>query len=228
MLSHLIYSLIINTLCIYLLYKTEYLKKLAQNRADKETARETAFETKLGENLATKQDIAEITSKIEEVKQKFDLNKITYQIQYAKLHERRMSIIEQMYEMVIILNNHLMDYVSPFQSSKSGKQEDFEKEQLDKQTNTFNAYNTLLQFYHTKKLFFDDNVRQKAEELLNLIRSKLLDFTSVERMKSYGVIQAELKEHYEKRHQAGNFISEEFPKLLNSLEKEFQKTIGVE
>ncbi|WP_317897123.1 hypothetical protein [Aurantibacillus circumpalustris] len=210
------------------MYKTEYLKKLAQNRADKETARETAFETKLGENLATKQDIAEITSKIEEVKQKFDLNKITYQIQYAKLHERRMSIIEQMYEMVIILNNHLMDYVSPFQSSKSGKQEDFEKEQLDKQTNTFNAYNTLLQFYHTKKLFFDDNVRQKAEELLNLIRSKLLDFTSVERMKSYGVIQAELKEHYEKRHQAGNFISEEFPKLLNSLEKEFQKTIGVE
>lgn len=46
MIEQYVYPLIVLSLSIFILYKTEYLKRLAQNSSDKESARDIAFEKK--------------------------------------------------------------------------------------------------------------------------------------------------------------------------------------
>ena len=118
--------------------------------------------------------------------------------------------------------------MSPFQQSKSGKQDDFEKEQKEKQRKTLDSYSDLNLFYYTKKLFFDESTSVRMEELLKTIRTKVLDFTSPERMASYGVEPKDLMNEYKKKNEASDYIFDEIPNMLSALEKELQKMIGVE
>jgi septation ring formation regulator EzrA len=139
-----------------------------------------------------------------------------------------MAVIEEIYNKVVILNFAIRDYMSPFQQSKSGKFEDFDAEQKDKQQKAFEYYNDLNRFYLTKKLFFDESTSSKMEELLKIIHSKIWDFTSPERKASYGVQPKDLLDEYKKKDEASDYIIDEIPKILTALEKELQKMIGAE
>lgn len=205
-----------------------YFDKKMKNLADLEDQRNIAFENEMGKIQATKTSIEELTRTVEGIKREIDIGKITYQIKYAKLHEKRMSVIEETYSKVVILNINLQDYMSPLQMSKSGKQEDFDAEQKEKQQKSFDSYNDLKQFYFTKKLFFEENTTVIMEELLKTIRAKIWDFTAPERMKSYGAVHKDLSSEYKKREEASDYFFDEIPKMMTALEKELQKTIGVE
>lgn len=205
-----------------------YFDKKMKNLADIEDQRNIAFESEMGKIQATKTSVEELTRTIEGIKREIDIGKITYQIKYSKLHEKRMAVIEETYNQVVTLNFAIQDYMSPFQSSKSGKYEDFESEQKAKQLKAFESYNDLNKYYHTKKLFFDESTSLKLEELLKIIWSKIWDFTLAERKASYGIEPKDLLEEYEKKNQASDYIFEEIPKMLSALEKELQKMIGVE
>lgn len=205
-----------------------YLDKKMKNLADIEDQRNIAFENEMGKIQATKTSIEELTRTVEGIKREIDIGKITYQIKYSKLHEKRMVFIEETYSKVINLNMSLQDYMSPMQHSKSGKQEDIDAEQKEKQQKAFDTYNDLNQFYFTKKLFFDESTKVKMEELLKAIRDKIWDFTAPERMKSYGAEHKDLTNEYKKRDAASDYIFDEIPKMLNALEIELQKMIGVE
>lgn len=205
-----------------------YFDKKLKNLADRQDQRNIAFENEMGKIQATKTSIQELTRTVEDVKREIDIRKITYQIKYSKLHEKRMALIEQTYAEVFNLNINLQDYMSPFQKSKSGKKEDFEVEQKEKQQKAFDSFNSLNLFYHTKKLFFDESTRIRMEELLGTIRSKIWDFTGPDRAKSYGIEQNELVDEYKKRNAASDYIFDEIPKMLTALEKELEKMIGVE
>jgi hypothetical protein len=217
---------VINSIVTFL--GKSYFDKKMKNLADKQDQRNISFEAEMGKIQATKTSVEELTRTVESVKREIDIGKITYQIKYAKLHDKRMVIIEEMYTKVMNLNINLQDYMAPFQQSKTGKQEDFEAEQKEKQQKAFDSYNDLNLFYHTRKLYFEEGTRTKMEELLKTIRSKIWDFTAPERMKSYGAEHKDLMNEYKKRHEASDYIFDEIPKMLSALEKELQKMIGVE
>ncbi len=205
-----------------------YFDKKMKNLADIEDQRNIAFESEMGKIQATKNSIEELTRTVEGIKREIDIGKITYQIKYSKLHEKRMLVIEETYSKVINLNINLQDYMAPFQQSKSGKMEDFDNEQKEKQRKAFDSYTDLNLFYYTKKLFFDESTSVKMEELLKTIRAKIMDFTSPERMASYGAQPKDLLNEYKKKNEASDYIFDEIPKMLTALEKELQKIIGVE
>ena len=205
-----------------------YFDKKMKNLADIEDQRNISFENEMGKIQATKTSIEELTRTVEGIKREIDIGKITYQIKYAKLHEKRMIFIEETYSKVINLNINIQDYMAPFQKSKSGELGDFETEQKEKQQKALASYNDLNMFYYTKKLFFDESTNVKMEELLKTIRTKIMDFTAPERMKSYGAVHKDLTDQYKKREAASDYIFEEIPKMLSALEKELQKMIGVE
>ena len=74
--------------CLYLVNHT---KKLAENSADILQNRAKEYEAEKGKNLATKEDIEEITKKVEEVKTEVSLSK---QKKYEQLAEQERILIE--------------------------------------------------------------------------------------------------------------------------------------
>jgi hypothetical protein len=206
----------------------KYLEITIQKIAETEAARKLAYESEMGKITAVSETIENNTRVIESIKRDIDISKITYQIKYSKLHERRMVVIEETYSKVITLNISLQDYMAPFQQSKSGKQEDFEAEQKKKQQKAFDSFQDLNLFYHNKKLFFDQSTKEKMEQLLKIVRDKIWDFTGPDRMKSYGIEHKDLKDEYKKRSDASDYIFDEIPKMLDALEKELQKVLGID
>ena len=101
MLEQFVYPILIISLSIFIIYKTEYFKKLGQNRADKETSKDIAFEKQLGENLATKKDIEEITTKVESIKTEFirETEKLKIEMQFD--NHFKMSFNNQIRESVL-------------------------------------------------------------------------------------------------------------------------------
>ena len=205
-----------------------YLETTIQKIAETEAARKLAYESEMGRINAVSETIEKNTRVIESIKRDIDIGKITYQIKYSKLHERRMAVIEEIYTKVISLNINLQDYMARFQQSKSGRHEDFEAEQKEKQQRAFDSFNDLNLFYHNKRLFLDQTTKDKMEQLLKTVRDKIWDFTTPDRMKSYGVEHKNLKDEYKKRIEASDYIFDEIPKMLDALEKELQKVLGID
>lgn len=61
-------EIIIIVLMVLYIFLESYLKKKAENRADKQDIQDITYLSKKGENLATKEDIQEITNLVESVK----------------------------------------------------------------------------------------------------------------------------------------------------------------
>jgi hypothetical protein len=223
-----IYLAIITTICTFItafgfIYGKSYLETTWQKIAETERARQLAYESEMGKIKANSESIEGLTRTVENIRREIELGKI----KYTKLHEKRIAVIEDIYEMVIILNRDIQDYMAPFQASKSGKPEDFDKEHNEKRDIAIESFNRLHHFYQIKKLFFDGDVRQQADNLLSTVRSKFMDYTSLDRMKSYGLVGKDLNQEYQKRNEASDYVYEEVPKMLTALEKELQKTLGV-
>ena len=79
--------------CI-LLFGKSYLQKKGENTADKEDSEEIAMLTELGKNIATKQDIQDITNKVESIKASYNESLERHKIELQKEFESDRYIIE--------------------------------------------------------------------------------------------------------------------------------------
>nr|DAL66079.1 MAG TPA_asm: hypothetical protein [Caudoviricetes sp.] len=85
-----------------------YNKKKGENRAMKEDSREVNYEGEKGKNLATKQDIADITRRIESVKDSYNKALEAHKIELQKEFESHKYIME----LCRSLDNILLKYIS--------------------------------------------------------------------------------------------------------------------
>lgn len=76
---------------LFTIYFANKVKKLAENNADILQNRKKEYEAEKGKNLATKEDIEEITKKVEEVKSVVSL---TAQKKYEQLTEKERILVE--------------------------------------------------------------------------------------------------------------------------------------
>ena len=97
----LIFALVIGEFaCIYLVNHT---KRVAQNNADILLNRDKEYEAEKGRNLATKEDIEEITKKVEEVKTEVSLSK---QQKYDAIIEQKQLLLNLLNDANIITQSH--------------------------------------------------------------------------------------------------------------------------
>ena len=82
-------------------YLENYLSKKAQNKAEKEDSRVISYEAEKGKNLATKEDIAEITKVVEDLK-----SGVLFE------HQRKHDFIQKRMELFISVLNHAEDIQS--------------------------------------------------------------------------------------------------------------------
>lgn len=104
----LIFVLLLGELaCIYLVFHTQ---QIAKNNADILQNREKEYEAEKGKNLATKEDIEDITKKVEEVKTAVSFSK---RKKYEQLAEQEKNLVNILYEATIIFqsSNKLILYL---------------------------------------------------------------------------------------------------------------------
>src|SRR5476649_1844365 len=68
-----------------------------------------------GKNLATKEDIAEITAKIEGVKTDLRKGAFEHEVRFSKLHERRAEVLAEIYKRLVVTTWHVTNLGSAFQ-----------------------------------------------------------------------------------------------------------------
>lgn len=132
----LVTLLIAELSCIYLV---NHIKKIAENNADILQNRDKEYEAEKGKNLATKEDIAEITKKVEEVKTEVSLSK---QQKFDTIIEQKQMLLDLLHDATIITQaqNKLLLYL--FDTSSRSR--------YDSLVETVN--DTLAHFYHVSNL----------------------------------------------------------------------------
>jgi hypothetical protein len=199
-----------------------FLKKYVEDIAALQNARELAFQKEMGKIEATKNSIQELTRAVEEVKEDFDLNKITYQIQFSKVTERRIEILEKMYKKLFRLQE-ATEAITVFMQPIINDPEAENNSRIDE---VMNAYNDFRNYFPSKMLYFNDEFNFLLSDITELYWECMWDSTGTNRI-SVGATKEDIKEARDKSKEARQKFKTVIPETLTKLDIECKKLIGI-
>lgn len=200
-----------------------FLKKYVKDIAALQNARELAFQKEVGKIEASLGTISELTRKVEEVKIEFERSKITYQIQFAKINERRIEILEKLYEKLFRLHEAtkvITAFMHPINT-------DAEAEQKERLEEVVNAYNDFRIYFPTKMLYFPTEFNEMLSSISTLFWKCLWDSQEIARLRSWGATPEYLREGHKKLGGARASFEKEIPEALTKLDIECKKLLGI-
>jgi hypothetical protein len=118
-----------------------------------------SFLAEKGKNLATKQDIAEITREVEQVKLAF----AEHQLRSSRVFEKQLEAVDGTYERLHDAAELVMNMVHPVQVGG-------ENEERERRRAAGDAFNNLSGFYWKHKLYLPDGICEQAEALLTVMK----------------------------------------------------------
>lgn len=174
------------------------------------------YKNKLNEELALK---------LEPIKSDLLKNNITYQIQYAYLHQERAKVILEIYRKLQELHSSMIEWTSFLLPII----EDAEAEKKARLNRVNTAINDFKNYYLANRLFFQKSFCDYIDYVFKEIWDKGWEFGySQERIDS-GQIAGEYFVHYsEKMTKISNEIREILPEKINEIEDKFRKILSVE
>lgn len=166
----------------------------------------TSYVSKKGENLATKEDIAEITNKIEAVKNQF----YEHQTQYSLFHQKRFEVLGKIYELINDPYEHALNMLHPYQSDGSKEAEDVRRNK------TVDSFNELSGYFHKHRIYLSEEMAQEVAALTQLMKTCIHNYFHA---RDTDGIDTELwNESYKA-------IKDKVPELRNRLEAMFRSEI---
>jgi hypothetical protein len=191
-------------------------------------ARANSYFKRTGDNLATKEDIGEITKEVEKVKLTFEQIKHEHNTRFATLHTMRFKVIVKLYKKVVRLQRITLDLTATFKPVK----QNFEQEEEARIQEYVDAFNDLLLYFQDNEIFFSKTTFNVINNLLQIIRTKTWEYHEPKRFTNYGITGQGSNEYYmdalKSAANASEYIRNEFPKFMETLKEEFQTIIGVE
>ena len=181
-----------------------------------------------GKNLATLEDIGEITEKVEGVKSLLQKQNISFQINLSELTKRRFDRIDELYTDLINLQNFVKQNMFFYNDDVDfqNKISEFKK-----------YYEIADNSRHKCSLYISDDLKQKIIDVLNGAHSAYMSFRGmynsdtrkIGEVSIFNVQKQELLQRLTGRNmnhlQQLNDKIDEFPTLLTGLENEFKKQI---
>ncbi len=168
-----------------------------------------AYIRKKGDNLATKEDIGEITRKVQEVKTEFIKMSNEHQIRFSKLHEKRAEVISELYSRLYDYYWAVCAFLRNFHNTKPDEK-DFKE--LDDKSYKFSDY------FHKHRIYFNKDLCSKIDEIIPTLYSA---YVPLERRDSN---DNHLNEDW---NECAEIVQKEYPKIKESLESDFRKILGV-
>ena len=159
-----------------------------------------------GKNTATKQDIEEITHKIEGIKVQF----FEHQTHYSLFHEKRFEVLGKTYELIHDPFEYIKNMVHPLQYG--GEEDEKKRREL-----AFDAFNKLSGYYWKHKIYLSEDICADIEDVLDLMK----DAASKYRIARDQGDDAEL---WQKSYKT---MKNKVPKLREKLESKFREEISI-
>lgn len=189
---------------------------------------------KKGQNYATKEDVGEITHKVEEVKKEFtkeiegfkstlDKGNIEYQIRYTKLLELRSEAISVLFSKLEKMQKtliYLQHEHTPANSSLTKEQEEKIAEE--------NAED-FINYYNEKIILFDKETNNLIKKMIDSywdLRGNYFYFQMIGPGLKEGI--EERKPYFEKKKESWQKIHDEIPALKRELIDKFKRLYDVD
>ena len=140
----------------------------------------------------------------------------------SKLHDRRLEIISELYKKLVLLNQAMQTMTALWKLASEDKKADDAAEN-ERIKNAGDKYSEFYSYYLENKVFFSIEICELLDSLRNGYYDSYWDYTAKQR---FGFTDFEL--NYENAKKASENVQEKIPPILNQLESEFRKMIGVE
>lgn len=162
-------------------------------------------------------DMENYKSELEEKKIELQ-QKLTYQIESNKiklepLQAERLNAIKEVYAELAKLYDNIRYYTAFFKPANGPDK----KEQIEKINNSLK---NLSECWISRKLFF-------PKEMADLIDSFIKECYSKAKLTSF-IETSQWKEAWEEREKINKYVTDEMPKLLNTIESRFREILGIE
>tara|TARA_B110000046_G_C12799648_1_gene316643 strand:- start:88 stop:663 length:576 start_codon:yes stop_codon:yes gene_type:complete len=147
------------------------------------------------------------------------------QSKQTSLHNKRLEIIEELYNKLVELNNAMAILTNPLKQTNKDFEE-YEKELTENASSNYNSFNS---FYQKNKIYFKENTNEIIDEILNGFHTAFWDYNQFNFYKQTGVTnQDDIIKSRKKMRDSYISVKDEIPKVRKKLEDEFRKLLGVE
>lgn len=124
-----------------------------------------SFLKEKGKNLATKQDISEITDKIENVKSEYSKSLVRFNY----FHRKQALVIEKIYQYLVDAVDTMYDLTVPFRWA-DGRSNQERAEDANKSVFELRSY------YKKHRIYLNKDIKEKIDEILKLMYESYSDF----------------------------------------------------
>jgi hypothetical protein len=189
-----------------------------------------------GKNLATIEDIGEITKIVENVKIHFNIEieglkstlqkqNISYQIQYSFLHQERGKVLVDLYKKLLELHSAMLEWTAELHPIY--KDADKEMEERLQRANV--TLYDLKNYFEINKIFFTKSFCNPIEELIDICMKKGWDFGFAQKR----ILEGELPNDYFKIYsdslkEISKELREKIPPMISNIEDLCRTILNVE
>ena len=171
----------------------------------------------------------ELATENQKAKIKFDKEIESYRAELnllntkqSLLHTNRTEIINELYQKLVDLHHSMLDMTALMREVTGKDNETLKKEEFERISNTSNIGNEFFKFYERHKIYFTEETCTLIEEIQSGFKESHTDYSF---RHLWGLPPTEMT--YEMAKNANTKVKDEIPKLMNKLENEFRKSIGV-
>jgi hypothetical protein len=175
---------------------------------------------KFKNNLQSENEKTKLKFEIELESFRADLN-LLYSKQ-INLYSKKSEIIENLYQKLVELNATMLDMTAMFRNITGKDEQTVQKEELERVNSAAEKGNDFFNFYNYNKIYFEIETCLLIQNLQQQFREVHSDFSFTH---TFGLPPSEMT--YDMAKKGSERVRTDIPKLLEKLEEDFRKTLGV-
>jgi|AntAceMinimDraft_15_1070371.scaffolds.fasta_scaffold17947_3 hypothetical protein len=161
---------------------------------------------------------------LETYKNKLEILRLEFKVQFAELHAKRSEIISVLYKLLSELNRAMLNLTARGHMVHG----DADKEEQERFENANNAISEFSKFYSPHKIYFTNETAVKLDKIQEFLWGKAWDFSFIKSRIKDGNLQAtDWKQYSKELREISESVSEESKSTMIDLENEFRDLLGV-
>jgi hypothetical protein len=157
---------------------------------------------------------------------KHELNKEleNFKLKLTLLQGKRLEVIESIYKNLIDLRDSIYFLTEKLKFSSGN----FDEEEKKKIQDTENKYNAFIKNYNYNKIYLSVDTCATLDKIRDMFWKSAYEYSQIQRDIELGISGQDLKVTYLQASDASDFIRAEVPGVLETLENDFRKIVGVD
>ena len=165
-----------------------------------------------------------LNERLQEHKGKLEQINYEFSTRFNRLHQERADVIKSVYKSLMKLQAAMFTFTRTMHPIY----DDAEKEEKERLDNVNNAFSELADCYGPNKIFLSKSLCEKIDHIFFEYRDKGWDFAQTQRtFKERSIPKEAYRLEVEKANKISDSIKDEMPPLIDELEAEFRKLLGV-